>query len=146
MTVEEMLAREEIRQLMAAYNIAGDSGRRDDFAAVFTEDAVLDISRGTFATRQGIVDGLFATVQGAKQAGGAPSFKRMRHHLTTSQIHFTGPDSARGRTYFFVVTEQGPDHGGVYMDEFRRDDGRWLIARRQVRVEYMEESSPFAGQ
>ncbi len=42
MTLEEMLARESIRQTMARYNIAGDRLRLDDFLAVFTTDAILE--------------------------------------------------------------------------------------------------------
>ena len=42
MTLDEMLAREGIRQTMAAYTAAGDRLREDEFIAVFTEDAVLE--------------------------------------------------------------------------------------------------------
>ena len=40
MTIDELLARESIRQTMANYTMAGDRLRVDDFVAVFTDDAI----------------------------------------------------------------------------------------------------------
>ena len=42
MTVEELLAREAIRDTMAKYNMAGDRLKVDDYAACFTEDGVME--------------------------------------------------------------------------------------------------------
>ena len=39
----ELVAREQIRHTIAAYTVAGDSGRFEEIAAQFTEDGVLDV-------------------------------------------------------------------------------------------------------
>lgn len=140
MTAGELADREAIRHLLASYNIAGDRGRREEFARVFTEDAVLTTPFFRLETRDGIVHGLFDAQPGAG-AGEArrPSFAR--HNLSTSQIVFNRRDEAEGRTYFTVVTDIGLDHSGVYVDRYRRVEGRWLIASRDVRIDYVAENT-----
>ncbi len=142
MTVEELLAREEIRHLMAVYNTAGDGGRREEFHSVFCEDAVLIAPGINLEGRENIVDGLFAGVDTPQPTTRAkPKF--VRHNLTTSKITFTSATTAVGRTYFMVVTDAGLDHCGVYSDQFRKDDDGWKIAHRVVRSDYVSADSRF---
>ena len=44
---------------------------------------------------------------------------------------------ATATSYFFVLTEIGPDHWGTYRDQLARDDasGSWLFTERNVTVE-----------
>ncbi len=144
MDVEEMLAREEIRHLMATYNQAGDSGKRELFESVFTVDAVLESPLSRYEGRDAIVEGLFARTDRSQPGSEKPRLSFLRHNLTTSRIGFTSPVEARGRTYFFVVTDIGPDHSGVYVDRFRKEAGRWLIANREVRLDFVAENAIFA--
>ena len=134
MDIEEMLAREEIRCLMAEYNMAGDSARAEEFAGVFTEDAELTTTGLELRGRRNIARGIFGAVADAGTDRPRPAF--VRHNLTTSKVTFTGDGEARGRTYFVVLTDIGVDHSGIYIDEFRREQGNWKIAKRKVRVEY----------
>jgi SnoaL-like domain len=145
MTLDDLLAREAIRETMAKYNLSGDSLRAEDFAACFTEDGILEsASEGGFryASRAEIL---------AWQSGwrDSPSIdtprgaKFVRHNLTTSRIELTGPDSAKARTYWVVMTDIGPDHCGIYTDQFRKVGGEWLIAHRTVRTEWWAENSHF---
>ena len=39
----------------------------------------------------------------------------------------------------------GPDHAGYYLDEFRREGDRWLIAHRRIRRDWQAEQSLFRG-
>jgi hypothetical protein len=73
----------------------------------------------------------------------APVQMFVRHHISTSHVEFTGPDTAEGRTYFAVYTPIGPDHAGVYTDRFRKTGDRWLISHRKVRTEWRAENSFF---
>jgi hypothetical protein len=151
MTVEELLARESIRQTMAAYTVAGDRLRVDEFAAVFTEDAVLE-SEGVAAQdlfrnvgRAAIREWLAGW---ATRAASTPSVQRptfVRHHLSTCHIELTGTDTARARTYWVAYTDVGPDHGGFYLDTYRKLDDRWLIAHRKVRMDWRVSASLFAA-
>ena len=141
MDIEELLAREEIRQLIAIYATAGDGGRREQFGTVFTLDAVLRAPGIHCEGRDNIVQGLFADNQ--SDSTKRPAVKFVRHNITTSNITFTGPDGAKGRSYFVVVTDAGLDHSGVYTDEFRKIDGAWKIASRDVRIDYCSPETRF---
>jgi hypothetical protein len=148
MTVEELLAREGIRRTMASYTVAGDRLRGDDFIAVFTDDAVLESDgvpesdafryQGRSAIRDWIAR--WRPICGEKPTHRA-SF--IRHHLSTSQIELTGPDTAKARTYWVAYTDIGPDHCGVYIDSFRKAGGQWLIDHRKVRLDWRSPQSLF---
>jgi len=139
MTIEEMLAEAEIRRVMVAYNIAGDRGQVEELAAQFAPDGVLSFL-GVVARGRAEI----ATALGRRSGGPEPDrgfadrrgpVTKLRHHLTTSQVVVEG-DEARGRSYFLVINNHGPDHMGVYVDRFRKVDGRWLIADREVRIDW----------
>jgi len=143
----ERAAREEIRELAARYNQAGDSGRFAEMLALFAEGARLDIEAagppparpgpgpqapsGSYRGRREIR----ALLEESARAEGAP--QRLRHFTASHQIDFESPLCARGRAYFLVLTAQGLDHWGLYRDEYRRaaPNAPWRFARRQVRVE-----------
>jgi 3-phenylpropionate/cinnamic acid dioxygenase small subunit len=130
MTLDELVAREAIRDTLAAYNLAGDRMRHADFLDCFTEDALYRSSVFSLAGRTAIR----AWLEGFR--AGAADVRLVRHHLTTSRIAIENADEARARSYYLVVTERGPDHGGVYVDRFRRVGARWLIAEREVRLDW----------
>jgi len=131
MLVWELLAREQIRDLVARYNANGDSGRLDQVMALFADDATLEIDsacfRGTSEIRQ-----MFERVadQTRSEPGGY-----IRHHTATLQIDLLDERSARGRSYFQVLTPAGLDHWGRYVDDYVRRDERWLFRKRSVTVD-----------
>jgi ketosteroid isomerase-like protein len=141
--VDELIAREQIRNVMATYNIAGDRGRKEEFASVFTEDAVLETPDLRFEGRDAIVEGLFSRVASTDAGPRRDKASIVRHNLTTSLVRFTGSTTAEGRTYFVVVTDVGADHSGVYIDRFRKEGDRWLIAHREVRLDFVAEDAVF---
>lgn len=152
MDIEELLAREAIRATMAKCAQAGDSMRAEDYAACFAEDGVLQTESRSGAVnfrhegRAAILDWQNRWKSGA---GGSDTGTRratfVRHNLTTSQVTFTGPDTANARTYWFVMSDNGPDHCGVYTDRFRKVGNAWLIALRRVRTEWNAPDSLFAS-
>ena len=119
---------EAIRDVIARYNLHGDSGRLDELLGLFTEDAILVTDQATYNGRLQI-RGLFETVTG-------PAPERIRHFTATHVIDVDG-DRARVQCYFQVLTSSGLDHWGRYRDELTRADGRWLFTRREVRVDGM---------
>lgn len=152
MTIEDLIARESIRATIMKYNMSGDSLRAEDYAACFTEDGVIESpgDNGTFNFR---FEGRAAILawqnrwREAKpgEAGDAVvrKAKLVRHNITTCTIELTGPDTAKARTYWFVISNAGPDHSGVYMDDFRKVGDEWLIARRRVKTEWNAPDSLF---
>jgi len=144
-TAEEL---EAIRYTLAAYNIAGDRMRLDALAATFTEDGVLETPASTLRGRAGIAAGLGGGGPRSAEGAAAPTGRRptfVRHHLTTSLLDLTGPDTAAGRTYFMVFTDVGPDHAGFYVDKLRKVDGAWLFEHRRVMIDWMSEATLFGN-
>lgn len=137
MTLEDLLAREGIRHTMSVYNTAGDGDDADGWAGAFTEDGVLSTGpmriEGRAAIRQSKLDRIKAA-----------HAKFVRHNITTCRIDLTGPDTAKARTYFVVFTEVGPDHAGHYLDDWRKVGGDWLIAHRDVVVDWKSPESRFS--
>ena len=141
MTAGEIADREAIRQLLAAYNVAGDRGRVDLLAATFADDGALAFSgeeshgRAAIAARLG---------KGAAQreAGERAGPAVVRHHLTTSAVEIDG-DKAQARTYFIVHTEIGPDHHGVYVDRLVRTAEGWRFVHREVRIDWQSPQTLF---
>jgi 3-phenylpropionate/cinnamic acid dioxygenase small subunit len=148
--LDELLAREAIRQTMTRYTMAGDRLRTDEFIAVFTEDAVL-ASEGVEASdvfrHEGreAIRGWMERWSRRSAAGQSPRATFVRHHLSTSQIELTGPDTAKARTYWVAYSDIGPDHCGYYIDKFRKTSGGWLIAERKVRLDWRSPNSLFTS-
>jgi hypothetical protein len=134
-----------IRNTLSAYNLAGDRLRIEDLAATFTDDGVLQTPTATYRGRAEILAGLGRRPQNPSAPVAGLRLTLVRHHLTTSQIDLTGADTAKGRTYFLVYTDVGPDHAGHYVDRLRKVDGRWLLEHREARVDWIAEASLFPG-
>jgi hypothetical protein len=146
MNLDELIARECIRQTMARYTLAGDRLRGEEFLAVFTDDAVLETERVPAADafrcegRQAI-GAWFGRWRSRGAATTAPRATFIRHHLSTSQVEFSDSDTARARTYWVAYSDIGPDHCGCYVDVFRRSGDEWLIAHRKVRLDWRAPNS-----
>ncbi|MEY2943790.1 MAG: hypothetical protein RLY97_1804 [Pseudomonadota bacterium] len=149
MTLEELLAREAIRDTMAKYNTSGDRLKVDDYAACFTEDGVIESESapGVYIFRYEGREAIRAwqgrwlnREAGADVVHGATF---VRHHLATCKIDMTSSDTATARTYWVAWTDIGPDHSGYYLDHFRKTGDDWLIARRRVRRDWAAPDSLF---
>lgn len=142
MTLEELLAREAIRDTIAKYTVSGDRLKVDDFVSCFAGDAILETD-GVPEDRAFRYEGAEAIrawqmrwLQRDPAAEKVHQARFIRHHLSTSKIDLTGPDTARARTYWVAWTDIGPDHAGYYLDAFRKVGGEWLIAHRRVRLDW----------
>jgi hypothetical protein len=150
LTLDELLAREAIRATMARCTQAGDSLRAEEYAGCFTEDGILETTGPEGAAGLDL-RGRAAILawQGGwrdQPASDQPRSARFaRHNLTTCKIELTGPDTARVRTYWLVMTDAGPDHCGVYQDSFRKLGDDWLIAHRKVKTEWNSPDSHFVA-
>jgi hypothetical protein len=146
MTLDELLAREAIREVMARYTTAGDRLHVDEFVTCFTPDAVIEsehVPPDRMFRYQG--PGEIRAWQERWRSGedGTHGATFVRHHLSTSRIDLTGSDTAEARTYWVAWTDIGPDHAGYYLDRFRRIDAAWLIAHRRVRMDWEAPESLF---
>lgn len=134
MTVEELIDREEIRLLLARYNINGDRGLVDELSQTFAEDGALLFNGERTSGRAAIAARLGA---GVGRHGGHTV---MRHHLGHSYFEIDG-DRAKGRTYFALLNDIGMDHHGVYVDTLVRTAEGWRFAERDVRIDWQSPDS-----
>jgi hypothetical protein len=134
-THEELVAREAIRELAAAYAHAADGGRFDDLLALFTVDGSLQVDDREPLVGPTAIRAFVGGTQTSVQLAATKTRGYIRHNVTSHTITVDGPDDAHGAAYFFVVTERGPDHWGRYRDRYVRRDDRWLFASRRVRVD-----------
>lgn len=131
MTVDELTAREQIRELVASYTHFGDGGRLDDLVALFEPDAWLDANRERFEGPERIASFFGGIVSGREEKSGVTY---VRHHIANVTITLTGDDTASGASYWTVYADNGFESSGRYRDTYRRgDDGTWRFTSRTIR-------------
>src|SRR5690606_29691409 len=136
--------RAEIEDLMARYLFAIDYFDWDAYIATFAPDAELEFASGTSRGRDAIRTAVTNFSQGIGRfyhtEDGKPA--KLRHVILQSAIRVEG-DRAWARTQWVEMANHGPGDEmkmgtyGIYDDEFKRVDGRWLIARRRVLNEFI---------
>lgn len=136
MEIWQLMAREEIRDLVSRYNANGDTGRLAQVRALFAPDAVLIVQ----GQRHEGIEAVMEVFTGATLFSG-PSY--VRHFTATHQIDLVDEGRATGRCYFAVLTDIGLDHWGRYVDEYRRLDNHWVFASRSVTLDGQVSGSRF---
>lgn len=130
MELGELAAREAVRELVARYAHLVDRGQIDELVLLFAEDGTLEANDLPAAHGR---EAIRAFLLGTKsRLAAATTHPLIRHHVSTLTIAVTGPDAATAASYFFVVTERGPDHWGRYRDRFVRFGDHWLFQHRRV--------------
>jgi hypothetical protein len=152
-SLDELVAREAVRDTLARYNHAGDRGRLDELAAQFTPDGVLEIHGGQrLEGRAAIAAGLGGVVRRSHNHSASPGNDEpaprdlppiVRHHVSSILIHDVTPERAQAASYFAVLTRDGLDHWGRYRDTLVPCEGRWLLAHRFVRTDAYAPGSHF---
>lgn len=138
MDVAELMVREAVRDLVAAYTWAGDRGRSAELAALFAEDGVLDVGDhgGRWVGRAEIERRIDSVAADIAATGGSPG--PVHHHVASLHIEvgtIGDRPNATARSYFAVHTRIGLDHWGRYRDRFAVGaGGTWCFAERVVRV------------
>ena len=143
--------RAEIEDLMARYLFAIDYFDWDAYVATFAEDGELEFASGTTKGREAIRQAVtsYSTRIGEfyHTEDGRPA--KLRHVILQTSIRVEG-ERAWGRSLWVEMANDGPGDTmkmgtyGIYEDEFTREGGRWLIAKRRVLNEFLKgrESGP----
>ena len=132
--------RAEIEDLLARYVFALDWQEPERYGDTFTADGVLIWAGGTVTGRAAIVDEMrrARAADTARRGSEPPGRPWRRRHFTTNLALRVAGEHATGRSYWFEFNDDTPDRKaylGAYghsEDEFRRVDGHWLFARRQI--------------
>jgi hypothetical protein len=173
--VRQLVDIEAIRQTKYEYSRLADNGRYDEFEDLFTEDytcelyflphgddtepavtrfpsrdAWIEFVRRNGAARAAVDLAARAGAPGAattpQQAGDLSLRAGMVHHMHGGRIELTGEDTAR--TIWPSYFGDGDDGTvGYYDEEYRREGGRWRIAREkffaQALRRYKESDYPY---
>jgi uncharacterized protein (TIGR02246 family) len=121
-----MTDEEGIRRTLALYCQLCDDGRFDEWADLYTEDAVFRVMGGEHRGPEAI-KAFIAKVQPAEQRG---------KHVAVNPLIDVDGDTARAWTdYIWVGPGSGPfpvTNAGRYHDRLVKRDGRWLFSERQI--------------
>ena len=143
----ELVARECIRDTVARYNHAGDSGRYAAMVDCFAADGVLTIvGDGSVSIvedgeyrGQAALHEFFSGVIGTASA----EITHVRHCISNLCIEIESPTTATAKSYFHVITDVGLDHWGRYRDRFVGGNDGWLLEHRSVKTDGYAPNSLF---
>jgi hypothetical protein len=132
--------RAELEDLQSRYVFALDWQEPERYGNTFTEDGVLIWAGGTVNGRAAIVEEMrkARAADADRRKSEPPERPWRRRHFTTNQALRVEGDRATGRSYWFEFNDDTPERKaylGAYghsEDEYRKVDGRWLFARRQI--------------
>jgi 3-phenylpropionate/cinnamic acid dioxygenase small subunit len=123
----------DIRNVIHRLAQLADEGTLEDYAALFTDDAVWDAG-AAFGVRKGKAD-IIAGGRERRANGLAGPGTHKRHVITTTAVQIEG-DRAHARSYmlFYVDCDTAPRVGTVtvYQDEFHRTPSGWKLAHRSI--------------
>ncbi|MET7897334.1 nuclear transport factor 2 family protein [Streptomyces mirabilis] len=120
----------EITNVLSAFARLADEGGLEELGNLFTADIEWSMPGATWRGRAEVLSGLGSM----RDLGHAGPDSGNRHVITNQEV-YVDHDRATARSYFLLLS-QGPPAAilavGSYHDELLREDGQWLIARRQV--------------
>jgi hypothetical protein len=132
--VDELLARDQIRQLAVRYALAVDGKDLDGLAVLFAED----VTNGRYGVGRPGVKCFYDNR--------LRLFHCSMHLVGNHVIDFDDDDHAHGVVYCRAhhhVTDPEPEHwfdlAFTYWDTYERQEGSWLFRRRKVKSWYRQE-------
>ena len=124
-SIDELWARERIRDLYARYCFALDGNDPGELARCFTEDGVFSLVGAKDFTGRGEIEALIAgTMEG-----------RPRHHALNLLIHEATADRGTSQAYFLLIHPQTGNvvaYGHYEDTAVRETDGVWRFEKRIV--------------
>lgn len=135
MTVEELLAREAIKEVRIAYSHYFDGQDIDALVGLFTDDAICEFGEAFGGDWIG-KDTIRANYSKFLGGGDTPEYSVL-HSVTNPLIKLIDADTAHGRWYLHDLrTTVGVEDPiilyGIYDDVYRRVGDRWLISKTRI--------------
>ena len=148
--LRELLEIEEIRKLGLLYSQLQDHGYLDRLLEIFTADALCQF--GPYGEWRGVEE-MRVNYAKVKQDMGGEAFAAL-HANSHHWVELTGPTTAVGRRYLLdlVLARPASEHPflwlGLYDEEYRKEGGRWKIARTTLQFLWPERhlSGDFPGE
>jgi hypothetical protein len=133
-------------ELMNRYGVVHDFGSPDEYADLFTSDGEIAVAKGGPAVVKGR-QALMAQAKRDHEKYVAPIGPKgenlffMRHIISNQMVSLEGETAASGSS-FVITMVQDVDKGpsilsfGRYFDKYVKQNGRWLIARREIVLDF----------
>jgi hypothetical protein len=142
MTIDELLAIEEIRQLRYLYAVYLDSGEIDKLVALFLEDGVAEFPEsmgGPWVGRKHMHEGWSRVFSGY-----VGPFDHL-HVATNPFVRLITPETATGRYYGMSMHTSKSAEGligaaGIHDDLYRKVSGRWYFEKTRFDFLYPRRS------
>jgi len=146
---DDAIDRFAITELMDLYGVIHDFGTPEQYADLFTSDGEIAVSRGGRAVIQGR-EGLIAQARRDHEKYLRPTGPNgeneffMRHVISNKTVTLTGADTAEGSCFVITLVNDGENGPamlsfGRYFDTYVKQDGKWLIARREIVLDFGNE-------
>lgn len=151
-SVQYLLDRQEIQDVIARYSLGQDSHQGDDgrvveeWSQVFTEDAVLDFSSGGYPSPRATYREIAEWMRGENGNDGRMSvFSAWQHHMAIPNVRVDG-DTATATTDMWCTHRGKPDRGRnwylcdavVFRDRFARTPDGWRITHRHCEILWID--------
>ncbi|RAV02814.1 nuclear transport factor 2 family protein [Mycolicibacter senuensis] len=138
MTLDELIARENVRDTYARYNHAGDRGQLEQLSACFSEDGILEVKGGFTARGRGEIVAALSDLGPRVARTDTPppgAHHIVRHYVANLLFTAVHPERIETQAYFVVFQVDAADHWGRYRDVLVPVGDRWLFAHRRVSVD-----------
>lgn len=139
-TLDHMLSRFALQDLVSDYCLGFDKRDWDRFLAIWWEDCVWEVGPpfGTFEGHDGVTRAVKEILW--------PAWMVSTHYTTNLRVVFDGTDAASGVCDVYCIGNtadgQAQTVAATYTDEFARRHGVWKISRRHVQMHHF---SPLVG-
>jgi hypothetical protein len=141
LTIEELLCRESIRDLVADYAVAEELGQGvGPVVNAFHPDGKLELSDGSIFHGHAEIEALFTRIGKERTDRGGPD-AYARHCAYTCRFDFPCATEANTVSYMLTFSECGLDQVVTYYDAFVKENDRWFIRHRRVAMEYLAAKS-----
>jgi len=143
-SMQAVIDRTLIRELMDTYGVVHDQGSADEYADLFADDGeIVTGGPASIKGRQALVAQARRDHERFDQEKGADGKMTsiMRHLISNAQISITGPNTATGTCYVTTVVKKGSVGPAIlsvsrYSDRYTKQNGRWRIQRREIALEF----------
>jgi uncharacterized protein (TIGR02246 family) len=138
--VQRLIDKAEIDALLVRYTHALDTLDAEQYANVFTDDAVFEMGNGETHRGRDEIGAIITDLKQSRmerEARGAPVPALMHHVMTNGTVDFVNPSEAHHYAYWMTILgggEEGFDVAsmGHYEDVIVKRGGKWLIKSRKL--------------
>ncbi len=136
--IEEVVAKQQIEELLYRYALYQNTDNAEGYVNLFTEDGQFGAVKGRTALTEMAKNEVIKLHKFESTKEGPLNFGFLRLVIFNPVIDVIDATHAKGIVYRITIVPNVDNENaptilgyGTYQDEFRKVDGKWLIAKRQ---------------